>query len=154
MRSRLFAATIVVALHAFVTGGALAESGALQQLDGTDGCISNDGTGGECTPGIGLDGALDVAITADGASVYVGSFSGGAVAALARNKSRIAGPIGRLTQAASADGCVSETGTGGACSDGKALKSAGAVVVSNDGKSVYVASLGSGAVAVFARQSR
>ena len=61
---------------------------------------------------------------------------------------------GKLTQLPGTAGCVSETGTGGACSDGKALKNAGAVVVSNDGKSVYVASLGSGAVAVFARQSR
>jgi hypothetical protein len=49
---------------------------------------------------------------------------------------------------------VSETGSGGLCRDGKALRNAGAVVVSEDGKSVYVASFSSAGIAVFARERR
>jgi sugar lactone lactonase YvrE len=50
-------------------------------------------------------------------------------------------------------GCVSETGTGGACVDGSALDGATGVSVSPDGTSVYVASETSRAVAVFSRDA-
>jgi hypothetical protein len=46
---------------------------------------------------------------------------------------------------------VSEDGTGSACQNGKALVDARSVAVAPDGDSVYVASQGSDAVAVFAR---
>jgi DNA-binding beta-propeller fold protein YncE len=142
---------IVAALLGSLAGTALAEPGALTQLAGTDGCISNDGTGGECTPGKGLAGALDVAVSADGGGVYVASYSNAAVAILSRNRSKAAGPIGQLTQAASPDGCVSETGDGGQCVDGKGLAESFAVAVSEDGRNVYVAGSGSDAVSAFAR---
>src|SRR6185503_13923132 len=100
MRSRLFASTIIVAFQVSFACSAFAVLGALTQLPGTDGCISKDGTAGECAPGRGLDGALDVAISPDGGGVYVASFSSGAVATLVRNRSTAAGPIGRLTQPA------------------------------------------------------
>jgi DNA-binding beta-propeller fold protein YncE len=152
MRSRFLVSTIVVTLQAFLAGHAIAEPGALEQLDGTDGCISNDGTGGECTPGIGLAGALDIAITADDGGVYVASFSSNAVAAFTRNKTKAAGPIGKLTQPAAEDGCVSET-SGGPCVDGKGLVNPFAVAVSQDGKNVYVAGAEGNAVSVFSRDS-
>jgi DNA-binding beta-propeller fold protein YncE len=141
---------MVVTLHVLLAGSALAERGALVQLGGTDGCISNDGTGGECTKGVGLAGALDVTITADDAGLYVASFSSDAVAALSRNERKADGPIGKLTQAAGESACVSEAG-GGPCTDGKGLLDPFAVAVSQDGKSVYVAGAESNAVAVFAR---
>jgi DNA-binding beta-propeller fold protein YncE len=58
--------------------------------------------------------------------------------------------IGDLTQPAGTAGCISETGAG-PCADGHGLDGAGAVAVSPDGKSVYVASFGSDAVARFNR---
>jgi DNA-binding beta-propeller fold protein YncE len=53
---------------------------------------------------------------------------------------------GDLTQPAGVAGCVSETGSG-PCADGHALSGANSVAVSADGKSVYVASYLSDAVA-------
>jgi DNA-binding beta-propeller fold protein YncE len=49
--------------------------------------------------------------------------------------------------------CVSDSGTSGACADGRSLTNPGAVVVSADGRNVYVTSLtgGSGSVATFDR---
>jgi hypothetical protein len=58
---------------------------------------------------------------------------------------------GDLTQKAGLVGCVSETGSGGDCTDGKALDGASAVAVSPDGTSVYAAAVGSDALAVFDR---
>jgi DNA-binding beta-propeller fold protein YncE len=59
--------------------------------------------------------------------------------------------LGLLTQLAGQAGCVSETGSTGACADGTALDAATSVTVSPDGKHVYVALFNSDAVAVFAR---
>jgi DNA-binding beta-propeller fold protein YncE len=51
-----------------------------------------------------------------------------------------------ITQPAGTAGCVSETG-GGPCADGHGLSDPTSVAVSADGKSVYVASVTSSAVA-------
>jgi 6-phosphogluconolactonase (cycloisomerase 2 family) len=120
-------------------------TGALTQLAGTAGCVSDDGTGGACADGKGLGGASAVAVSANGESVYVGG-SGDAVAVFQRNTT-----TGELTQLAGTAGCVSQTGSGGDCVDGKALDFVHSVVVSADGKSVYTGSLQSNAVAVFQR---
>jgi hypothetical protein len=61
---------------------------------------------------------------------------------------------GSLSQLAGTAGCVSETGSGGACADGKSLVTAREVAVSKDGKHVYAASSASRAVAVFVRQKK
>jgi DNA-binding beta-propeller fold protein YncE len=63
----------------------------------------------------------------------------------------VAWALGELSQKAGTAGCVSETGTGGACRDGKALEQALRVAVSPDGRNLYVASAQSDAVAVFDR---
>jgi len=124
-------------------------TGALAQLEGTDGCVTESGSSGACATGKALQGPRGVAVSRDGRSVYVASAGSDAVAVFARERA-----TGRLTQLAGVAGCVSETGSEGACTDGTALRSAGAVAVSEDGRSVYVASLVSGAVAVFERQRR
>jgi len=125
------------------------KTGALRQLEGLDGCITEGGSPGTCAAGRAILSPRGIAVSRDGKSVYVGSAGSDAVAVFARDRR-----TGRLTQLAGTAGCVSETGTGGACADGKALRNAGAVAVSNDGRSVYVASFSSGAVAVFARARR
>jgi DNA-binding beta-propeller fold protein YncE len=125
-----------------------ATTGALTQLTGTAGCISEDGSLGTCVNGKALDGASSVALSADGATAYVASANSNAVAAFKRNTTS-----GQLTQLASTAGCVSDDGTLGTCANGKALLNPVSVAVSRDGKSVYVASLFSNAIAVFARST-
>jgi DNA-binding beta-propeller fold protein YncE len=123
-----------------------ASTGALTQKPGTAGCISETGTSGACVDGKGLVGAESVATSVDGSTAYVASGASNGVAVFARDTS-----TGSLTQLAGTEGCVTDTGTGGACADGTALVAAGAVVVSPDDKSAYVASFSSDAVAVFDR---
>lgn len=106
------------------------------------GCVSQDGSGGACeaAPATVLREARDVAVSPDGASLYVASRSG---------------TISRM--AVNSDGsvhwgeCVSSDGSGGACKDvpgsGKPLAGADSVAVSADGQSVYV--LGTSAVSAF-----
>jgi DNA-binding beta-propeller fold protein YncE len=88
-----------------------------------------------------------VAVSPDGKSVYAASYDSDAVARLNRNTT--AGAIG---QPAGTAGCISETGAG-TCADGHGLSLPFDVAVSPDGKSVYVASAISDAVARFNRNT-
>jgi 6-phosphogluconolactonase (cycloisomerase 2 family) len=121
-----------------------AKTGELTQLSGIAGCVSEGGTGGACADGKGLIGANSVAVS--GKHVYVASNASNAVAVFSRNAK-----TGELTQVSGVAGCVSETGTGGACADGKGLIGANSVAASPDGEHLYVASNISNAVAVFSR---
>jgi len=121
-------------------------TGELTQKAGTAGCISETGTGGLCQDGKALDGAYSVTVSPDGNTVYATSNLSNAVAVFDRDAI-----TGELTQLPGTQGCISETGTGGLCQDGKALDSPWSVTVSPDGKNVYAASVGSSAVAVFSR---
>ena len=123
------------------------KTGALAQLDGADGCVADSGEFG-CADGRALNGPRDVAVSPDGRNVYATFVGSNAVAVFARNSK-----TGALTQLKSEDGCVDNNGFEG-CADGRALSSAFAVAVSPDGKSVYVVSSSSDAVAVFARNRR
>ncbi len=123
-------------------------TGALTQKAGTAGCVSEDGTGSACQDGVALDSATGVAVSPDGASVYVASETSNAVAIFDRNTS-----TGALTQKAGTAGCVSEDGTASACQDGAALTGAIGLAVSPDASSVYVASSTSNAVAIFDRNT-
>jgi 6-phosphogluconolactonase (cycloisomerase 2 family) len=122
-------------------------TGALTQLSGTAGCVSEDGTGGACADGKGLNNVRSVALSRDGRHVYVASELSNAVAVFSRNST-----TGELTQLSGIAGCVSEDGTGGACADGKGLIGAISVAVSRDGRHLYVAA-GGDSVAVFSRNS-
>jgi DNA-binding beta-propeller fold protein YncE len=104
------------------------------------GCVSEDTTGGLCADGFALDDLPALAVSPDGANVYATSVTGDAVVAFARN------PDGNLTEL----GCVSETGSGGLCTDGFALDNPQSVAVSPDADNVYVTSA-SQAVIAFAR---
>ena len=125
-----------------------AETGALAQLAGVAGCIADDRDGGvadlpahsECTPGQGLNGAADVAVSPDGTSVYVASDDSHAIAAFRRDLL-----AGALTQLPGPAGCVSNDVAQGAaalaadpqCAPGHGLASAAGIIVTPDGAHVY-----------------
>jgi sugar lactone lactonase YvrE len=119
-------------------------TGAISQPAGSAGCVSETGAG-PCADGHALDAARSVAVSADGKSVYVASYVSNAVARLNRNTT-----TGAITQPAGSAGCISETGAG-PCADGHGLDGPYSVAASADGKSVYVASFFSHAVARFNR---
>jgi len=123
-------------------------TGVLTQLSGRAGCVSQSGSGGACLDGRALRGAADVTVSADGRSVYVASLASDAVSIFSRDPT-----TGELSQLPGRAGCVSETGNGGSCVDGKALDRARSLVVSNDDANVYVAAEISDAVSVFAREA-
>jgi DNA-binding beta-propeller fold protein YncE len=144
-RLALAVAVVLAAGFAFPTAGhALASLGELTQKAGTAGCIAEFDNGGRCVVGVALDDPESVVVSPDGKSAYVASFESDAVAVLDRAAD------GRLTQKAGTAGCISDTGSGGACVDGVALNGPVSVAVSPDGTSVYVASL-FGGVAVLNR---
>jgi DNA-binding beta-propeller fold protein YncE len=131
-----------------IAAPARADTGGLTQLPGRAGCVANDLKG--CAKAYGLDEVDGLAVSPDGRFVYTAASSGGddnAVATFARAAS------GQLTQ----QGCVSETGRG-RCREGRGLSGAIEVIVSPDGRNVYVAAPHSGddretggSIAVFAR---
>ncbi len=128
-------------LGAVMTTDAAAATGDLIQKPGAAGCLSAVGA---CSPGKALDGAVSVTVSPDGRSAYAAALDSGAVAVFDRAAD------GTLAQKPGPAGCISETGAGG-CADGTALEGAASVTVSPDGRSAYVASRVSDAVAVFDR---
>jgi len=142
-RPKVIALALATSALLLVTATALAATGDLTQPAGTAGCVSEDGTG-PCADGHGLIFPFSVAVSPDGKSVYVAG--AGAVARLNRNPT-----TGAISQPAGAAGCVSEDDHSD-CADGHGLGAPMAVVVSPDGKSVYVASLDD-AVARFNRNT-
>ena len=133
----------VCLLGGVVATNAAAATGDLVQKPGTAGCISDTGAG-PCVDGTGLASAASVTVSPDGKSAYTASTGSDAVAVFDRAAD------GTLTQKPGTAGCISDTGAG-PCVDGTALANANSVTVSPDGKSAYVASIDSNAVAVFDR---
>ena len=118
-------------------------SGALRQLTGARGCISQF-SGGGCVNGRGLNEPIMVIVSRDGKRVYVASRSPGAVAVFRR------GPGGALTQRTGQAGCISQGGREG-CTVGRGLKAVWDVAASADGKSIYAAGNDSNSLAILQR---
>lgn len=125
------------------------KNGALTQKPGTAGCISEDGSGGACQDGRGLEFASAITTSADGRSVYVATSRSNSVAIFNRNPE-----TGELKQKAGVAGCISDDGSGGLCRDGTALDGAFSVSKSPDGKNLYVSSSRSNAVVIFDRNPK
>lgn len=120
-------------------------TGHLEQLPGRRGCVRHEG-GGFCRAGRAMGGPVSIAVSPDGANVYVASAGSDALSVFSRNRR-----TGVLTQLAGSLGCVSQR-AGGGCVIGRALNEPTSVAVSPDGSHVYVTGrrFPSG-VAVFAR---
>jgi DNA-binding beta-propeller fold protein YncE len=75
------------------------------------------------------------------------------LAAASRPKAAASAPVGRLVQPRGHDGCIHRKGIN-RCAKGRFITSPEDVVVSPDGRYVYVASFGNHAIASFARNRR
>jgi 6-phosphogluconolactonase (cycloisomerase 2 family) len=124
------------------------QTGALSQGDGAAGCFTQggdatgdgDGSGGLILgcggPGRALANPTSLAVSPNGATLYVGTPTSVATLAI--------GPGGTLTQPAGTAGCIEFDVTEG-CTDGRAIANVSSIAVSPDSGSVYV---GSGAPAI------
>ena len=119
-------------------------TGQLTQLGPGSGCLTNTATPG-CSTGRALGGPDVVGVSPDGRSVYVGAFTGNAIAVFAR-----AGSTGALTQPTGVAGCLVETPISG-CTTGLALGAPEGMAISADGRNVYVAAALSSALDVLTR---
>jgi hypothetical protein len=108
----------------------------------------NTGAGG-CADGTALDHPILFTVTPDGKNVYGASFVSNAVTVFSRDKKK-----GSLTQLPGTAACVSDNGSGGACSDGVALLFVHGLAVAPNGANVYAAFLPSYAVDAFTRKKK
>jgi DNA-binding beta-propeller fold protein YncE len=125
-------------------------TGALTPLPGRAACYSSTGSGGHCQVDAVLDYAHVVTLSPDGANLYVSASGSNAISIFDRDSR-----TGTLTLKAGIAGCISSTGSGGACRKGRGLIEPAASVVSPDGASFYVTSLGTAkraAISIFDRQ--
>jgi DNA-binding beta-propeller fold protein YncE len=120
-------------------------TGALVQPSDSSGCIAESTSG--CTPGIALGAPEGMAISPNGASIYVASALSNALTILARDKT-----TGALSQATDGSGCIVDSALSG-CTTGVQLDGANAVAVSPAKGDVYVTSLFSNSVTAFGRSS-
>lgn len=119
-------------------------TGELTQAQGAAGCIAAKGAGG-CAKAVGLDGPNSVAVSPDGRNVYATSRTSNALSVFRRNPA-----TGSLEQLGAGFGCISGLPVP-VCASGRALVGPDVVVVSPDGKNVYLGSFFGNAVAVFNR---
>jgi DNA-binding beta-propeller fold protein YncE len=128
-------------------------TGALTQPKGKAGCVASvlgkaKGARG-CGLAIGLDAPNSVAVSPDGRNVYATSRDGASVITFHRN--RLTGQLRQLPPSAS--GCISGLPIPG-CTAGRALKWPDVVVVSPDGKNVYVGDFAGSGVISFSRAGK
>jgi DNA-binding beta-propeller fold protein YncE len=133
--------------NAYVAGNGIAvftrdAIGALHQPLGRAACVERNGRGG-CSLARGHPTST-LTLSQDGRSLYT---LGDGLASFARNQR-----TGALQQLPGRNGCVAQHTR--ACARARALDLTSGLSISPDGANLYVASLGSGAVAVFARHRR
>lgn len=119
-----------------------ASTGALTQPADTTGCLTAAAET-DCATGLALNSVEGMAVSNDGANVYVASATSNAVLNLVRDTT-----TGALTQANDGTGCFTAAALAG-CTTGREISGANAVAVSPRGSGVYVTSLISSSVTQF-----
>lgn len=130
------------------TGAGSLQPGALAQLNGTRGCVSQNPDLG-CAPATRTGRPHDGAFSPDGRFLYVPGHQSDSVVVFERTAVDQPG-AGRLTQLTGTGFCVTETPQEG-CADGRALDGAWGVEVTAD--NVYVSARDGDAVAAFSRDA-
>ena len=145
------AGAVVAALIAVPAAYAAGPLGSLSQLPSPNNCV---GTTPECGTAStsSLTESQDVVVSPDGKNVYVVEFGDDSISEFARHSD------GSLTQLASPNNCIAQTGSTSTCGTKTAngLQFAEALAISPDGKNVYAVGEDSssvGAVAEFARNA-
>jgi hypothetical protein len=130
-------------------------TGALSQLPGAAGCVTQNGADGDgpgttCGTGQALEGSKRPALSPDGRTLHVFTNTG-----LALFDVDVAS--GAPAQLAGVDGCVTQSGAGsgpGTCTDGLLVAGRGELAFSPEGGDVYLATAGTPpGVALFAREA-
>jgi DNA-binding beta-propeller fold protein YncE len=121
-----------------------AKGGGLTQPAGTAGCVAAAISG--CTTALALGSPEGMAISPNGANLYVANATANSVLTLVRNAS-----TGALAQATDESGCAVDAPLTG-CSNAVQIEGANAVDLAG-GKDVYVTSLLSNSVTSFSRES-
>jgi len=142
------------ALGLGIASATVSSSGQIVQLTGAGACASQLETAGWCAAGRALNPPNAVAVSLDGASVYVAAFgvpvnvsgNAGSVAIFTRNLR-----TGRISQRAGPAGCMSQTELG--CTPARSVAGSAAVAMSPDGRNVYATGFLSGSVAAFSRSA-
>ena len=107
------------------------------------GCVKDVPRGDRCAEVPRLQGAVALAISADGRNVYVAAAGSAALIALSRDPS--SGAVSGLQ-------CLSHTGSDGACEPAAGLQRLRDVAVTPDGRWVFAVG-GTGAIVTFARDA-
>jgi DNA-binding beta-propeller fold protein YncE len=118
------------------------KAGALTQLPGTAGCITEAAAEG-CAQGTQMNHIEGMAINNSGTAVYAASPFSSAVDVLYRERS-----TGALSQATDGSGCITDAVVAG-CTQGYEINGVNALVVSPKSGNVYATSLGSNSVTMF-----
>jgi DNA-binding beta-propeller fold protein YncE len=127
------------------TFGVDAHTGILQQLNLSAGCLTSIAQTG-CGTARALTGASAIAVSPDGLDVYVAAATTGSVATFIRQPNR------SLVQPAGIAGCTTAVSTAG-CDLATGIGGADAIVISPDGRFVYVAGSADNAIIVFSRDA-
>ena len=117
-------------------------SGKLTQLAGVDGCVSQWGDDTTCAAARGIDRPEEIALSDDGAFLYVAGRDSNSIAAFSRDAA-----TGRLTQLDGVDGCVSNYGDDITCADARALYRPWSLEVAGD--TLYSVNYDDSSVATF-----
>ncbi|HYC55083.1 MAG TPA: beta-propeller fold lactonase family protein [Candidatus Binatia bacterium] len=107
--------------------------GYLLQKSSPDGCVRNGGGSG-CTTAFAMNGPMAVAVSPDGEQVYAMASTNNSLTIFDRDDL-----TGTLTQKSGTSGCISETGSGGVCTDGRSLTGGEGIAISDDEKHLYTA---------------
>jgi DNA-binding beta-propeller fold protein YncE len=125
-----------------------AQGGALTQAAGRRGCVAQAPGGPHCIAVRALRGPRAVAVSNDGANVYVASADSDAFAVFNRDRA-----TGALEQPAGRDGCVIQAG-GGGCAEGRVLDGIADIALSPDGRNLYTVSQKINALSLLSRDAR